>query len=126
MATQDGWTVDTSLDGDQWSGGPAADASGLWQSGHRTNDWTAEWQSAVRLASGRARLRNQLPRVKSTPRYSRSAGLLEICIHVPVWSGIWSEVDINHRAGFMSTRLSSSPAHLPLANASAQYRIAKL
>src|SRR6476661_7243050 len=67
MATQDGWTVDTSLDGDQWSGGPEADASGLWQSGHRTNDWTAEWQSAVRLASGRARLRNQLPRVKSTP-----------------------------------------------------------
>ena len=39
--------------------------------------------------------------MKSTPRYSRSAGLLEICIHVPVWSGIWSEVDINHRVGFM-------------------------
>src|SRR4051812_15710248 len=99
MATQDGWTVDTSLDGDQWPGGPEADASGLWQSGHRTNDCTAEWQSAVRLASGRARLRNQLPRVKSTPRYFRAAGLLEICIilnchpnsaHVPVWSGIGS------------------------------------
>jgi hypothetical protein len=33
---------------------------------------------------------------------------------------IWSEADINHRAGFMSTRLSSSPAHLPLPNALAQ------
>ena len=38
---------------------------------------------------------------------------------------IWSEADINHRA-FMSTRLSSSPAHLPLPNALAQYRIGRV
>src|SRR6476659_10850355 len=65
MAAQDGRPVDTSLDGDRWSSGAEADASRLWHAGHRTNDGTAEGQGAVRLASGRAHLRNQLSGVKS-------------------------------------------------------------
>jgi hypothetical protein len=34
---------------------------------------------------------------------------------------MWSEADINHRAGFMSTRPNADkPRHLPLPNASAK------
>src|SRR5438034_525878 len=58
-------TAHPSLDGDRWSGSPAARASGFWRSGGRTNDWTIKRQSAFRLASARARLRNHPADVKS-------------------------------------------------------------
>jgi len=61
------------LDGDGWSGSADANAPGLWQSGHRTNDRTIKGQSAFRLACGRACLRNHPSSVKSTLHAHRRA-----------------------------------------------------
>jgi len=42
MAAQGRRTINPSLDGDRWSGSADAYAPGLWQSGHRTNNWTVK------------------------------------------------------------------------------------
>ena len=87
-------------------------------SGHVNRIQRAEHMAApTNAANVKKALANSEPSTHGTSRHLAAA---------QQFGRMWSEADINHRAGFMSTRLSSSPAHLPLPNALAQYRIAKL